>query len=493
MRHFPRAASRFGSFLLAAGLALPVLSLPVHAEATPEGAAELTAVFQTYLGKVDGVVRVAPEGEAYQVTLDVAPLVATAAPAGQAPGLQATPFTFSLTENGDGTWAYAQDQAFSVHMTVEGALDLSVAADSLVMTGTFDPALMAFRDATTRAKGMTIDETVMQPGQPATTVHETIASLETTTTSKAAALGGVDSQFTQTVTGIEEQVKVAAGPDTPEFAFGAKIARGTGTGDLHGLRVEPLLRLWVWAVAHPSSTAQAGDRAEVKALIMDSLPVFRDLSAGVTLEEMSLDTPVGEIGVAQVGVEVAANGVVADGKLREAFRFKGLTLPAGLVPDYAAPLVPQEIGLDLTVSDFDADGAARLVLAMLDLPEGQEPPAGFDQSLLNALMPEGAVDVTLAAGGAKNDKVALTWQGSLRAGPAMPMPTGSAVVTLAGMDVVTAALQASPDGGAQVLPMLGMAQAMAKPGADGALVWEIDAATPGSLKVNGTEMMGAPQ
>jgi hypothetical protein len=36
--------------------------------------------------------------------------------------------------------------------------------------------------------------------------------------------------------------------------------------------------------------------------------------------------------------------------------------------------------------------------------------------------------------------------------------------------------------------MLGMAQGMAQPGVDGALVWEIDASTPGTLLVNGTDM-----
>ena len=94
----------------------------------------------------------------------------------------------------------------------------------------------------------------------------------------------------------------------------------------------------------------------------------------------------------------------------------------------------------------------------------------------------------------KNASYDLTWEGALRAGPATPMPTGGATVTLAGVDAILAALQSAPaDISGQALPVLGMAQAMAQPGAEGQLVWEIDAATPGSLKVNGTEMMGAPQ
>ena len=37
--------------------------------------------------------------------------------------------------------------------------------------------------------------------------------------------------------------------------------------------------------------------------------------------------------------------------------------------------------------------------------------------------------------------------------------------------------------------MLGMAQGMAAAGKDGALVWGIDASTPGTVLVNGVDMM----
>ena len=46
------------------------------AQATPQGAADLLATFQTYLGKTPGVVNVVADGDAYAVTLDAAPLIA---------------------------------------------------------------------------------------------------------------------------------------------------------------------------------------------------------------------------------------------------------------------------------------------------------------------------------------------------------------------------------------------------------------------------------
>jgi hypothetical protein len=40
---------------------------------------------------------------------------------------------------------------------------------------------------------------------------------------------------------------------------------------------------------------------------------------------------------------------------------------------------------------------------------------------------------------------------------------------------------------------LGAVRGIAKPGPDGALVWEIDGSTPGALLVNGNDVMGLLQ
>ena len=92
-------------------------------------------------------------------------------------------------------------------------------------------------------------------------------------------------------------------------------------------------------------------------------------------------------------------------------------------------------------------------------------------------------------GAISSDIYDLTYEGAMTAGPG-GMPVGKATVTMTGMDAVIAALQtAPPEVGGQMAPMLGMAQGMAKPGDGGALIWEIDASTPGTLLVNGVDMM----
>jgi len=56
---------------------------------------------------------------------------------------------------------------------------------------------------------------------------------------------------------------------------------------------------------------------------------------------------------------------------------------------------------------------------------------------------------------------------------------------------VQAAVNAAPDDQkGQILPMIGMAQGMAQPGENGALVWELEMTADGAMKVNGMNMGG---
>jgi hypothetical protein len=47
-----------------------------------------------------------------------------------------------------------------------------------------------------------------------------------------------------------------------------------------------------------------------------------------------------------------------------------------------------------------------------------------------------------------------------------------------------------PEMTGQIIPVLKMAESMAKPGENGALVWELESTATGGMLVNGTNMMG---
>jgi hypothetical protein len=111
-------------------------------------------------------------------------------------------------------------------------------------------------------------------------------------------------------------------------------------------------------------------------------------------------------------------------------------------------------------------------------------------SLAGQFMPSGNMDVALLPGLIKGADYEVTFEGAMTVGPGQ-MPVGTGVVRAKGLDKVQAALAAAPpEVSGQVMMPMGMAMGLATTDADGTLVWEIDASVPGSLKVNGNDMMG---
>jgi hypothetical protein len=97
--------------------------------------------------------------------------------------------------------------------------------------------------------------------------------------------------------------------------------------------------------------------------------------------------------------------------------------------------------------------------------------------------------VTLNPGATTGKDYKLTYEGSLVAGPKTDIPTGQGKVTLTGMDALIEAMKSAPeDMRMQAMMGLGALRGMAKKGEDGALVWEIDGATPGKVLLNGMDL-----
>lgn len=159
---------------------------------------------------------------------------------------------------------------------------------------------------------------------------------------------------------------------------------------------------------------------------------------------VSVETPMGPVGIASAKVDVEANGIVEQGLVREAIAVNSLTLPPGLVPEWAATLVPSDVTLDFGLSRFNLDAPVRLFLQAADLTK--QPPVGpeVEQQLLAALLPEGVVDLTIAPGTTTAPDYTLGYTGTLAFGPQTTVPVGKATVSLTGMEKVTATIQAAP-------------------------------------------------
>ena len=471
------------------GTALSTLcaTTSLAAPATADEAARLLAVFQTYIGAEPGVVTVAAMGDAYTVTFDFAPFIAKAASDTFTGTI--TPYVMTLTDNDDGTWATSVDQAFAADFTVTGLSAMSYKMGSIKGTAVFDETLAAFRSSRTDFTDIAITQVISLPDQPPTNSSSTAASGYYESAAIASTVKGVDTTVTYALTGYAQTMAMPGAPGAAPSDILITAQTYGATGAIKGFQPDAFYKLIAWFVAHPSETAIKADQAGLKAVLSDGMPFFQNIDTTGAMENVTIGTPVGVFAAEKLGIAVTANGLIADGLFREAITVSGLTVPEGLLPAWSADLVPTAIGIDVTGSGFDASAPAAAFIAAFDLTKPEPVDPETSAQIMATFLPTGTVDITLAPGSITAPSYNLTYEGAMTAGPG-GMPVGTAKITMTGMAAVMAALQAGPpEMTGQMVPMLGMAQGMAAPGDDGALVWDIDASTPGTLLVNGVDMM----
>ncbi|MCE6957890.1 hypothetical protein LAZ40_02305 [Cereibacter sphaeroides] len=464
-------------------LATVLWSTTALAGTTPEGAAGLKTFFESWLGTAPGVVTVEEDGDAYRVTLDAAPLLKNLEAEGT---VEVSPMELHLTDKGDGTWDFSYDQALSVEMAVPNAVEIDLEVKNIQGSGTFDPELAAVVASSSEFTGMDLYQKSFRPdGAIETEVTYHLDSGTSSSTATADGTGGVDADLTYAIQGVTETF-TAPGFEATGLDKVTLTARDySGEGRIEGLRSAALQGLVAFAVAHAGDPDSDPLEAELKALVSDSLPILRHASMSGEVNDLAVTTPKGPVSVAAAGVLVEFNGVTLDGLLREAFTINGLALPDGMVPDWAKSLVPSDLSLDLKLTRFDLDAPARLLLAATD------PAMIDDAALLKAVLPEGSFDMTLAPGSVEAPAYRLGYEGQMSVTPGPFPPTGKARITLSGIDAIRTALEAAPEQDLRsALPTLGMAQAMSRPGENGELVWEIEAAPGGAVSVNGAPLGG---
>ena len=461
-------------------------SVALASPATPEEAARLLGLFQTYLGAEPGVVAVEPTGESYTVTLDFAPFIAKAA--AETFSGTVTPYVMTLTDNGDGTWATVVDQPFAANIVAPGISEFSYTIGSLKGTGIFDEALSAFTTSRSDFTDIAISQTITIEDTPPSNSVTSAAGGYYESTAVSGSAGGVDSKITYALTNYSQTMEIpgATGAPSAEVIVNAESYGGDAT--LTEFDPAAFYKLIAWFVAHPSEEAIKADQAGLKAVLTEGMPFFQNMATTGGMTNATVTTPVGVFTADQIGIDVEANGLVTDGLIREGITLSGLEIPDGLAPSWSTGLIPTDVGFDVAVSGFNAADPVAAIIAAFDLTKEVPIDPAVEGQLMAAFMPNGTVDIKLAPGSIASEMYTLTYEGAMTAGPA-GVPVGTAKVTMTGMDAVLAALQAAPpEVGGQMVPMLGMAKGMAQPGVDGTLVWEIDASVPGTLLVNGADL-----
>lgn len=484
---------------LVALLALAPVSAAWAVPATDAGAARLKGVFESYLGATEGVVSVTPQGESYALKIDPAPKLALL-PKDKAQATVSV-LTYVLTDNGDGTWGVSEDQALNWSLTVPGLIEQKASA-RLQSTGIWDESLPGLREQTAVMTDYVVDS--VQYGPPAAVGdapvdpaaapvvisrdHQSTDRIEMVLTGTPGKSGGMDQAMTMTATGLTQRQEAAFMPGTDPVVVEVSAPGYDGTGLAKGVRTEGLLGLLSWAVAHPSEELVKASQDGLRDKLAAAMPLWDDLSVDAHIRDMKITSPVGEFGLASVKVGIGMSGATSDGRLQEKLLLSGLTVPQGSLPDWAVPILPQEVTLDFAASDFDLAAPARLIIEGFDLnapePLGQLTP----EQMQTALLPDGKALLKIAPSQIKGDGYQIDYRGDLSAGPTVP-PIGAAMITATGLDKVETALAAAPpEQAAQPLMLLRMARAMAKPGASGENVWDIQMPEGGPLSVNGQPM-----
>jgi hypothetical protein len=463
---------------------MPVLAA---AEATPQGAADLTALFRTYLGAVPGVVAVATDGDGYAVTLDAAPLIALL-PAEAGAAATVSPYRMRGTDNGDGTWSTSDDQPIRIEVAVPGLIEMRIATDRVAGEGLWDTALLFYRESACVVEGLEVFEVVHDPVQGRSETVQRIASMAWDVTGAAGGTNGLDVDLVHASEGIAQAMDLPLAPDMPPMQVEIMIDGYEADASVTGLRTGALLGGLAWFVASPDPAMMPADRAAMKAILTDGLPIWEHLVATLTGSGLCVRTPVGPATADLFGVDVELSGAVPGGRFRLAFRLEGVVPPPGIVPPFLEPLLPTHAGIDVQVEGFDAAGPAQLLLGLFDLPPGGDPGPEFEGRFLAALLPGGTVTVSLPTGEIANDTNAIAWEGSMVVGPEA-LPAGSARIAATGYDGALALIEGLPPAmKAEALPALLFLRGLARVADDGTLVWEVEATGEGKLTVNGMDL-----
>lgn len=464
--------------------------LSLAAPATPEGAAKMKAGIESYVSATPGLVTVTPNGEQYDVKIDLVPLAAKFSKSGAT--LTMTPQTYKVTDVGNGKWEVVQDEVFAFAFKAGKELDMRMTAGKARSTATYDEALGAFSSAKAEFADLAMEQTTATPDGATSTVSYKLKSMTYDATASGTS-NALNIDYSSGLTGLEETILVPMSAGAPPQSLKITAPAASQTGSMKGVRMSALKGMVGWFVEHAGDTDLAGKEAEVRKMLNDAMPLFDTLTGDMVVDKATVETPLGPFGADKVLLKMDVNGVVADGVFREALEMQGLSLPPGLVPPFATDLVPQKFAIDFKLSEFNLAEAAKVFINEFDFSSKQQSPE-FDAKMLAAIIPSGSVTIATEATQATSKVYDLAISGAMKAGPSS-QPTGKATIRLKGLDEVVKALQASPPemGLQQGVAGLLMAKGFGKADGD-ALVWEVDAMQPGSVLVNGidvTKMGGA--
>ncbi len=483
------------AFCLAAVVSAAWAPSATAAPATPEEAQRLLTMFERYLGKpttpAAAAVRVTPEGEAYRFSVDLTALMAPLAKFGLT--VKAGDLVSMLTPTNDGLWHVTSAGFPPISLTGKGQTFSATYADAK-FDGLFDPKIRVFQSSTSTSTGNTFASVTPQGSNETRTTGQS----ERKSTAVDEGDGSVNAKTTQTIApfGYKLEFKPVAGAEgaaPTTLSIDAHAEGATTTVEVRNDRTARLLDLWAFVVAHPSKETLIADQGELKTLLTGLLPYGSSFNLDGSVQKLAVSTPQGNFGVGTFSEQVAVGKDVAKDAIALGVQISGLTLPAGLVPNWSTGFVPTGLDIKETIGPLHINDGLLKAVAALDLSRDQPISDADVLDISRTIYDAKELVLTLAPSTITSPLLQVKLEGRMQL--TQPMPTLAATVTATGVDkaidVAQAAAQTDP-AATQVFAMLSAAKLFGKATGEGNYTWLIESKPGGDILVNGKSLQAAP-
>ena len=455
------------------------------------GAETLTANLSRYIGTTafqNGIVKVAPDGDAYRIEFDFSRLVSLF-PGQEVVKLDIGPYAIRTTPRSDGKWDVEGDMAPDGKVEINAdqhrqTTEWTIEDDTF--RGVYDPALAGFETAEGNHGVLTSIST--DPNQ-VSEFRAASGKFEFQSTKNASS--GVDFNAQQTASDFTQTIKITvpeSGMELPIVLRSPELSYSTAGS---ALEAQPILDLLAFAVANADEAKMKAAQPQLKTLLRDALPLWDHLTAVYGLRELTVGTPMGIFGASDARLEVAMDGVRKDSTVSYHFLADGLQVPSGVLPQWSMKLMPEDVLLSFSGTELDLEGPATTAIDAFDLNMKPALPPEVGKAITARFLAE-PPKLIINRSVVRNKDTEITAEGEMTFTGGKPAL--NATVEAAGLDAALQTIQeaaTSAPEAQQILMVALAAKGFAKTLPDGRLQWQIDMTPDGAVAVNGVTVKPA--
>ncbi|KQV38282.1 MULTISPECIES: hypothetical protein [unclassified Rhizobium] len=464
------------------------LSPAIAADINYEGATALEKKLTTYLPEnlvKDGLVKVRPGTEDYEVTFDPTVLLKDVDKAKVSiSGLK--PFLSLVRPLEDGLWRFVQDADLNVTGSFDGGpekTDFTYRIDKMHSEGVVDPELLYFKSLDMKADGIAFASKT-----PKQTIDGRFAGMTGTLAAERKSPDTVDMRSNTTFGAFTESL-------TSEGNSRVDISADSLTGDvaIKDLHYKPLQEIVFFILDRADKEKLLPDeQKKLKELVRANLPMFGQLLETFELTNLKVSTPQGEFGAESARYSVTADGLRDGASFRIGFGIDKPTSPPDLVPIVYRQAIPESIDIEIGVKDIAVASGLTYFLDNANFNADEPLTEAQSAEMGKRFLPNGELHLTYENVSARSSIYDVTMTGSSTVRPDTPNKQKTDVTIVArDFDKTVAYLQdnakAVPEYG-QAAFMLLMIKGFGEATSDNGLRWHVEVDENSKIKINGRDM-----